>query len=216
MNTMQVLNSAINVKQIVGFEPFKANCYIITKGTDAIIVDPCIPYEQAKRLVKNAKIRAVFLTHGHIDHFYYVEEYVTGEIDALYYHPKAYDKLSNTRKSYAVLTPQKTPFTNTSKSHPIEEGMVEVGSFTCQVVPTPGHSNCSICLAIGDYLMTGDTLFCGDVGRTDLYTSSSLALSTSLKRIMTLFPHVIVCPGHDEMTTMEDEIKNNPYLKELL
>jgi glyoxylase-like metal-dependent hydrolase (beta-lactamase superfamily II) len=125
MNTMQVLNSAINVKQIVGFEPFKANCYVITKGPDAIIVDPCIPYEQAKRLVKNAKIRAVFLTHGHIDHFYYVEEYVAGEIDALYYHPKAYDKLSNTVR-FMRYDPQKTPFTNTSKSHPMEEGTVEV------------------------------------------------------------------------------------------
>lgn len=64
--------------------------------------------------------------------------------------------------------------------------------------------------------MTGDTLFLGSVGRTDLYTSSHSSLNESLKKLITTFPNAIVCPGHDDMTTMEHEIKTNPYLAELV
>ncbi|MDD4212106.1 MAG: MBL fold metallo-hydrolase [Bacilli bacterium] len=216
MNIMQALNSKINIKRIVGFQPFDANCYLISDGKDAIVIDPCIPYKEAKEALKGKTIRAVFVTHGHIDHFYFLQEYIKGEIEAVYYHPKAYDKMSNLRKSYAVLTPQKIAFTDTSKSVVlVDHQLVTMGAFQILPIFTPGHSNCSVSYLLGEHLFTGDTLFYQSVGRTDLYTSSSTDLSKSLKMLITECPDVILYPGHEDITTMKEEIESNPYLKEI-
>lgn len=81
------------------------------------------------------------------------------------------------------------------------------------VIATPGHSPGSICLSAGDLLFTGDTLFKGSVGRTDFPDSSAKELQLSLHKLDNLPAATRVLPGHEGPTTLEEERRNNPYLK---
>ena len=86
-------------------------------------------------------------------------------------------------------------------------------SFT--VWHTPGHTPGSVCLLCEHYLFTGDTLFAGSVGRTDLPGGSSRQLSESLKKLagLPIPADAQVLPGHGELSTFGEELKNNWYLK---
>ncbi len=218
MNTMQALKLETKIKQIKSKLPFEANCYLVFKGEDAIVIDPCIAYHEIDEILKknNLKLRAVFVTHGHIDHFYYISEYLNF-VEKLYYHPKAIEKMSDLKKSYAILTPIKATFNEHSKTVFIKDGQeIKLGSITVNVIYTPGHSNCSVCFLIDDALFTGDTLFYHSVGRTDLYTGNTELLNNSLQKLKNNYPNVTIYPGHEEISTMEEEIINNPYLSEII
>jgi glyoxylase-like metal-dependent hydrolase (beta-lactamase superfamily II) len=82
------------------------------------------------------------------------------------------------------------------------------------VLHTPGHSPGSICLLGEDILLSGDTLFCGSIGRTDLPSGSYEQIMHSLQtRLMTLPPDTPVYPGHGPNTTIDIELKLNPFLQ---
>ena len=86
-----------------------------------------------------------------------------------------------------------------------------------QVIHTPGHSPGSVCLSAGDVLFTGDTLFAGGVGRTDLPGGNHAELEASLRRVVTEFPpETIIYPGHGPSSTVGEERKNNPWVTELI
>ena len=79
------------------------------------------------------------------------------------------------------------------------------------VLHTPGHTAGSCCFQIGDRLFSGDTLFFGSVGRTDLIGGDARALAASLRRLCALPGDCVVCPGHGEETTLQYERENNPF-----
>jgi glyoxylase-like metal-dependent hydrolase (beta-lactamase superfamily II) len=82
------------------------------------------------------------------------------------------------------------------------------------VLCTPGHSQGSVCLLCGDLLFSGDTLFCGDIGRTDLSGGSEQQMRHSLARLWDAVPDdTQVLPGHDVFSTMAQEKQTNAYLK---
>ena len=81
------------------------------------------------------------------------------------------------------------------------------------VLQTPGHTPGSVCLLIDDTLFTGDTLFAGSCGRTDLPGGSWEQMRRSLDRLASLEPNYWVLPGHGESTSLSDEKKHNPYLQ---
>ena len=87
-----------------------------------------------------------------------------------------------------------------------------MGSLRFRILETPGHTMGSVCLQLGDVIYTGDTLFAGSCGRTDLGGSMSMILA-SLKQLAALPGDYTVCPGHGEATTMEHERRYNPYLR---
>ncbi|MBQ6816941.1 MAG: MBL fold metallo-hydrolase, partial [Bacilli bacterium] len=75
------------------------------------------------------------------------------------------------------------------------------------------HTEGSVCYKIDNYLFTGDTLFRMSVGRTDLKGGDNRKLKSSLRILSQLNPELIVCPGHDSLTTLKEELESNPYLK---
>ena len=79
------------------------------------------------------------------------------------------------------------------------------------VLHTPGHTAGSCCFQIGDRLFSGDTLFFGSAGRTDLIGGDARALAASLRRLCALPGDCVVCPGHGEETTLQYERENNPF-----
>jgi len=97
----------------------------------------------------------------------------------------------------------------------LKEGdTISVGNISFKVLHTPGHTPGSICLLSQREVFTGDTLFAGSVGRTDLPGGSVEQLKNSLNnKILNLPDHLIIYPGHGPSTTMEHEKKFNPYLK---
>ena len=100
--------------------------------------------------------------------------------------------------------------------HYKEGDTLTLGSLTIQVMETPGHSPGSVTLRVGDVLFTGDTLFCGSCGRTDLRGGSYEQIMASLKRLGELGGDFHVCPGHDRTSTLEQERRYNPFLMEAM
>ena len=99
----------------------------------------------------------------------------------------------------------------------LSDGQVlEINNLHLQVLHTPGHTPGSICFLTGKHFFSGDTLFQGSVGRTDLPGGSMKQLGNSLKRLSQLPEDTRVYPGHGEITSIKNEIETNPYLKNTL
>lgn len=94
-----------------------------------------------------------------------------------------------------------------------EGDVLSLGSLSITVLETPGHSAGSVTLAVEDVLFTGDTLFAGSCGRTDLAGSSPRAMRDSLRRLAALDGDRRVLPGHGRETTLSHERKRNFYLR---
>ena len=92
---------------------------------------------------------------------------------------------------------------------------VTAGGLRFQVLATPGHTPGSVCLLCENVLFSGDTLFAGSYGRTDFLGGSSRDMAASLKRLSKLPPETRVLPGHGASSTIEEELRTNPYLRGL-
>ena len=90
---------------------------------------------------------------------------------------------------------------------------VRFGHTALKIIPTPGHTPGSVCLLCETVLFSGDTLFAGSYGRTDFLGGSSRDMAASLKRLSMLPPETRVLPGHGPSSTIEEELRTNPYLR---
>ena len=185
---------------------YQTNCYIIwAEGSDACaIIDP--GYEpdtiltQAGKLGK--KVSAILLTHGHFDHVGAVRD-IAAETGCKVY-------LCDKDLS---MPPQMTAgplyYTNTYA----EGDFVEAAGLTFKVLHTPGHTPGSVCLMCEHVIFSGDTLFWGSCGRTDLPGGNWGVIQKSLKRLASLSGDYDVYPGHGDATRLSFERKMNPYLQ---
>jgi glyoxylase-like metal-dependent hydrolase (beta-lactamase superfamily II) len=89
---------------------------------------------------------------------------------------------------------------------------MNIQSIEFDVYHTPGHTKGSVCLRFSSNLFTGDTLFKGSIGRTDLYGGNAQEMKQSLRFIRSLNEDLTIYPGHDGITHLFDELKRNPYL----
>jgi hydroxyacylglutathione hydrolase len=203
--------------------PLQANLYIIAFESDAIIIDPCVPYQSLG--LKNSKVRGIICTHSHYDHIVEAENIRTLTKSMIYAYEDEKEAIMDADMNGSSLF-----FEAVSISPPIiglNNGDVLTArdfqidtkdDFSLTVIHTPGHTYGSMCLLLKvktesldkEYLFSGDTVFAGSIGRTDL-GGSMPDMKRSIKLLSQLPDNVIVLPGHGQSTTMGNEKNNNPY-----
>lgn len=186
---------------------YQENSYVCLEGKQALVIDPGNPLSLLKEAINQAEVVGIYLTHGHSDHTAFVD-------DLLDLYPQA--KLYGHSGDEALMDRQ----TRFMEGYPIfhdlealEEGIHHIGDFEVEVIWTPGHSMGSSCLRIKDALFTGDTLFKGTVGRSDLFGGNEETLFQSLAKLKGLDPSLKVYPGHEDSSTLAMELKTNPFLR---
>ena len=193
--------------------PIGTNCYFLQDEESGLmaIIDPGDDWERILHQVKKAEgeVKYILLTHGHYDHTTAVPDLVKALPGVQVYIHQA--DANGAGSQLFPLAAQVEDLNN------YDEGdTLPLGSLTIEVLHTPGHSKGSVTLRVGDVLFTGDTLFCGSCGRTDLRGGSYEEIMASLKRLGELEGDFHVCPGHDRTSTLERERKYNPFLLEAM
>ena len=185
---------------------YGTNCYIIhdSASKTCCVIDPGYTPEKILDEVNalGLTVEAILLTHGHFDHVGGVKE-IAAETGCDVY--LCADELT--------LPPQITAgrlyYTKTYG----EGDTLHLAGLTICVIRTPGHTPGSVCLLVDDAMFSGDTLFAGSCGRTDLPGGSGAAMRASLRRLAGLSADYRVYPGHGMDTTLAEEKRYNPYLR---
>lgn len=194
--------------------PVQANCYIVVDQGNALVIDPGDEASLIEALVKSlrVKVQGVVLTHAHFDHIGAVDALVKCFDTNVYVNAAEFEFLSDERKNGAAAFGIQPPVQIQAKPVELKEGEQKIGSFTVNAWYAPGHSAGSTILAIGDNLFTGDVLFQGSIGRTDLYSGNTKQMKESIDYLKSLDKNYTVYPGHGPSTTLDAEKSRNPYM----
>ncbi|MCM8819854.1 MAG: MBL fold metallo-hydrolase [Candidatus Omnitrophica bacterium] len=191
----------------------QTNCYIIyNKFTKvAFLVDAPTEIEEVKNFINKNGLNLLFIliTHAHFDHIAGL-----GVLDYKFYiHEKDYPLLKNHLLNGSSLFGEPISI----KKEPIfyKGDVLEFDKFIVEILHTPGHTPGSVCLKLGNWLFTGDTIFFDSIGRTDIPLAEEKLLLKSIRKILTLDDDIIIYPGHGISTTLERERKYNPYISSL-
>ncbi len=205
--------------------PLESNMYLITGDTGIFVVDPSVSPERAEEYCDlpglskgECHVRALLLTHGHHDHIKYVNEWQDAYPTAkIFFSSNDRDLLGNGymncsyMEGYEVLYDFK--YSNLAGMY--GQNLVKEEDISIKVYETPGHTMGSVCflVTIGgkDMLFTGDTVFRGSVGRTDMPGGSGKDIMESVKRLSKLDLGLKIYPGHGPDSTIGDEIRFNPF-----
>lgn len=195
------------------------NCYIMEdeETKKCAVIDPADSGEQIAQAIRQGgwSPEAVLLTHSHFDHILGIPGLRRSWPELpVYCHPLDMEDHNDTVKMFGVDMPTVWSFGNIT---PYEEGdTVEIGGISVEVLHTPGHTPGSVTLRVvtgqDRVLFTGDTLFAGSMGRTDLPGGDEQAIIQSLIRLAGLEGDYRVCPGHEGLSTLYRERKSNPCI----
>lgn len=221
---------------------FGTNCYVLAPaaGEECLVVDPGIGIEETLReVLAEHRLRpaAVLLTHGHIDHVYSVTP-VCGGDTAAYIHVddryRLHDALNVANPGLVAMLEQQFGAQATWRD---PEDVVDLkdrqalalAGLDVEVLHAPGHTEGSVMFStatvpdgleesagVRSTVLSGDVLFAGSIGRTDLPGGDHAAMQRSLRDVVLPLPDTtLVLPGHGQATTMQHERSTNPYLQGL-
>lgn len=164
--------------------PLDTNCYLLEIDNDILIIDPGADKDKIIKEVGDKTCLGILLTHRHFDHVGALKDIED------FYNVPVYDKSNLIEKNY------------------------QVGPFNFDVVFTPGHTDDSISFLFTEdnLLFSGDFIFKGTIGRTDL-GGNMLDMQESINKIRKYDLQLIIKPGHGEETNLDSEIKCNPFFK---
>ena len=206
---------------------FATNCWIIapSEGSECIIVDPGMPdiSRDIEMIIEEHKLKpvAALLTHGHLDHTFSITPLADGYDIPAYIHSEDRRFVADPAGIHGeqfIAQLEAMTFVEPKKVNELKNGAtLELLGMKITAIHAPGHTRGSLMFAINDeILISGDVLFAGSIGRTDLPTGSSKEMINTLKtKVLTLSDDLRVLTGHGPETTIKFERKNNPYLKEL-
>ena len=185
----------------------QTNCYILKENGVAVIIDPGAKVQRILDALGDAQPLAILLTHGHFDHIGAINDLLAVHALPIYLHPDDAELLKDPQLNYSF--PKRFVVDVETQAYP---NRLSIGPFAFEVIDTPGHTEGSVLLMIQDHLFSGDTLFHQSIGRTDLKTGNPTHMKQSLRLIKTLHGPLTIWPGHDEPTTLANELSSNPYL----
>ncbi|MFO7636846.1 MAG: MBL fold metallo-hydrolase [Clostridia bacterium] len=191
-----------------------ANCYIVIHGNTGVVIDPCVKEGHiASRMEKyGLTIPWIIITHAHVDHILHLEETrnLTGAKTAI--HELEDDFLGNPLHNGSLLFGMNKVFPPADMILR-DNDILRAGDMEMEIRWTPGHSPGGICILVDGHVFTGDTLFYGSVGRTDLGNGSQDDLIRSIRnKLMVLPDDTVVHPGHGTATSIGRERKHNIYI----
>ena len=183
---------------------YRTNCYMLWENDQCVLVDPGFEPELILEqvLCKNKKVAAILLTHGHFDHVGGVKHIAQETGCPVYIH------------ELDANLPSRHTNGDIYHTHTYDEGdVLEIAGMTFRVLHTPGHTPGCVGLLCGDLMLSGDTLFAGTCGRTDIPPyGNPPQMKASLTRLKNLEGDYAVFPGHGHSSTLEEERKTNPYM----
>ncbi len=187
----------------------ETNCYIVTneETLECVVIDPGDESNTVLDYIESNHLKgcAVMLTHGHFDHFGAADA-VADELDVPVY--------INERDVYPEGGPYYMCYDPGPRGIYYDEGdKINIAGYTFEIFATPGHTAGGVTIKCGDVLFTGDTLFKGSAGRTDLATGDIEMLLASLRKICALPGDYEVYPGHMDATTLERERTFNHFCR---
>lgn len=200
--------------EVGAFGPWEANAYLVWDGrsSDALVLDPGMGATAPlmERVADNGlKLHVVANSHGHIDHIFDNAPLVRASDASLAIHPD--DAYRLTGDNVYGFTVERSVATRELR----EGEQLRIGDLTFDVLHTPGHTEGSVCLYEegAGLLLSGDVIFAGAMGRTDLPGGNDAAMATSIARLVRdVPPRVRVLPGHGPETTMEREL---PWMRRI-
>lgn len=194
----------------------QANCYVLSEDDDCIVIDPG---GEGQRLVAHCEElgrtpATILLTHGHVDHIAAACELQSLTGATIWAHPEDRNDIEHPHPYFVQMVGGVEPC---QVGGELAEGQqFTIGQTILEVIHTPGHSPGSVCFVAPGVIFTGDTLFAGSVGRTDLPGGSWAALNQSLRRLLLDVPaETVVYPGHGPQSTMAEESATNEFLLDL-
>ena len=193
---------------------YQTNCYIVYEETanSCAVIDPGYSPERVLEFVGKLglTVDAVLLTHGHFDHVGGVEAIVKASGCALWMREGDYTQRKNPQNDFFYPI-HDCDFTEVRFC---EEGEhIHAGGLTFTAMETPGHTWGSVCYVCENAIFSGDTLFAGSCGRTDLPGGDWQTIMLSLERLAELEGDFDIYPGHGESTTLAREKQYNPYMR---
>lgn len=200
---------------------FQTNCYILmqdsSQKTDVLVIDTGLDRDDLANylLARQIRPKTVILTHGHIDHIGGVIgiSRCFADVEVLI-HAQDVHFLEDTELNLSYLAGNRTERFTASRT--VSDGdVIDLGGIRLQVLHTPGHTPGSISLYVQDQgtVFTGDSLFAGSIGRTDLPGGDHQLLIQSIRQqLLTLPGQTIIFPGHGPSTTIGSELRHNPFL----
>ena len=193
---------------------YQVNCYVVRKESSdrCVVIDPGYDAQRILQFLKTQKLTldTILLTHGHFDHAGAVKALVEETGCKLWMSERDWSQKRNPLTAYLYPLANST-FTEVQFCEDGEK--ILAADLTFDVMETPGHTWGSVCFRCGDALFTGDTLFDGSCGRTDLPGGDFKTIATSLQRLNEISENLRVFSGHGSSTTLDDQRRYNPYLR---
>lgn len=208
-----------NIQRFIVNE-FGTNCYIYKDSdtNEALVLDPGGDERKIIDFINsnNLTLKYVVLTHCHYDHIMVLDKLTKAFNVPAVIHELEYQIITD--DSYNLSSylgcPISYSLADVNWLRVKDTDIITLGHQNIFILHTPGHTQGSICLYIKDkFLFTGDTLFCGSIGRTDFPTGDIDKIDDSIKRIFSLPPTLIFFPGHGEPCVLGEERVHNPFVK---